>query len=305
MAVAAGEGRAPSNRPIWMEKPSIPVTVSKVIVLAVVVIVMLFPFVYVLSVSLSSAKGLAAGNVSLIPQDPTLSAYQQVFAGGVVTRALEVSIGITVIGTLACMLMTTTLAYGLSRTRQVPGSRFVLFLVLATLFFSPGIIPSYLIVRYLGLLDTYASLILPGLIVAFNLVVIRQFFMNIPDDLTEAAYIDGANPLQVFRHVTLPLSKAVLAVIALFYGVGIWSSFFTALLYLNNTAMWPIQLVLRLYVLQGQNLSAAQSQAGQPPPPSESIQMAVVIVATVPILLVYPFLQRYFTQGVLSGAIKG
>jgi putative aldouronate transport system permease protein len=303
MATIAALRRA-TNRPAWMEKPSIPVTVSKFVVLALVVIVMLFPFVYVLSVSLTSAQGLAGGNVSLIPTHPTLAAYQQVFEGGVVTRALEVSVGITVIGTICCMFMTTTLAYGLSRTRHVPGSRFVLFLVLATLFFSPGIIPSYLIVRYLGLLNTYASLILPGLIVAFNLIVVRQFFMNIPEDLVEAAYIDGANPLQVFRHVTLPLSKAVLAVIALFYGVGIWSSFFTALLYLNNTAMWPIQLVLRLYVLQGQDLSAAAT-TGQPPPPSESIQMAVVIVATVPILLVYPFLQRYFTQGVLSGAIKG
>ena len=296
---------AASRRPVWIERPSIPTMALKVIILAIVVIVMLFPFVYVLSVSLTSQQGLAGGNVSLIPTHPTLAAYQQVFAGGVVTTALEVSIGITVVGTLGCMLMTTTLAYGLSRTRYVPGSRFVLFVVLATLFFTPGIIPSYLLVRYLGLLNTYASLILPGLIVAFNLIVVRQFFMNIPEDLTEAAYIDGANPLQVFRHITLPLSKAVLAVVALFYGVGIWSSFFTALLYLNNTAMWPIQLVLRLYVLQGQDLSAAQAQVGQPPPPSESIQMAVVIIATVPILLVYPFLQRYFTQGVLSGAVKG
>lgn len=285
-----------------MEKPSIPTSVTKFIVLAIVIVVMLFPFLYVLSVSLTSQQGIAAGN--LIPAHPTLQAYKTVFEGGVVTRALEVSIGLTVFGTIACMVMTSTLAFGLSRTSQVPGSKFVLFVVLGTLFFNAGIIPNYLLIRYLGLLNNYASLILPGLVVAFNLIVVRQFFMNIPEDLTDAAYVDGANPIQVFIHVTLPLSKAVLAVVGLFYGVGIWSGYFTALIYLNNTAMWPIQLVLRDYVLEGQSLAASQ-QTGQLPPPAVSIQMAVVIIATVPILLVYPFLQRYFTQGVLSGAIKG
>ena len=294
----------PANRPVWMENPTIAGRVSKFVVLAIVVIVMLFPFVYVLSVSLSNEKDLSGANVALIPAHPTLAAYQQIFAGGVVTRALEVSIGVTAIGTVACMVMTTMLAYGLSRTSHVPGSKFVLLLVLGTLLFSPGIIPNYLLIRYLGLLNNYSALIFPTLIVAFNLVVVRQFFMNIPEDLIDASVIDGCNPLQTFRYVTLPLSKAVLAVVALFYGVSIWSDFFNALLYLNNTAMWPIQLVLRLYVLQGQQLGGAQV-SGQPPPPALTIQMAVVVIATVPILIVYPFLQKYFTQGVLSGAIKG
>lgn len=145
---------------------------------------------------------------------------------------------------------------------------------------------------------------MPGLISAFNLVVVRQFFMNIPDELTEAARIDGASPLQVFWHIILPLSKAVIAVVALFYGVAIWADFFNALIYLSDTTKWPVQLVLRLFVLQGQNIASSQ-QAGQPSPPAETVQMAVVIIATVPIILVYPFLQKYFTQGVLSGAVKG
>jgi putative aldouronate transport system permease protein len=242
--------------------------------------------------------------VALIPLHPTLLAYQTILQGGVVISALEVSIGVTVIGTLACMVMTTTLAYGLSRTSDVPGTKFVLFLVLGTLLFNAGIIPNYLLVRYLGMLNTYQSLIVPGLISAFNLVVVRQFFMNIPSELTDAAMIDGANPFQIFWQIVLPLSKAVLAVVALFYGVALWSDYFQPLLYLNNTAMWPIPLVLRLYVLQGQALSGAQ-QVGQPLPPATTVQMAVVILATVPILIVYPFLQRYFTQGVLAGAIKG
>jgi len=137
-----------------------------------------------------------------------------------------------------------------------------------------------------------------------NLVVVRQFFMNIPTELIDAAMMDGANPFQIFWQIMLPLSKAVLAVVALFYGVALWSDYFQPLLYISNTAMWPIPLVLRLYVLQGQALSGAV-QVGQPLPPATTVQMAVVVIATVPILVVYPFLQRYFTQGVLAGAIKG
>jgi putative aldouronate transport system permease protein len=287
-----------------MEDPTLGTRISKIVILLLVVAVMLFPFVYVIAVSISSDRDLAGGSISLLPAHPSLRAYQTILAGGVITRALEVSIGITVIGTVVSMIMTTTLAYGLSRTNHVPGSRAVLLMVLATLLFSAGIIPNYLLVRYLGLLNSYGSLILPGMISAFNLVVIRQFFMNIPEDLVDAAYIDGANPFQIFRHIMLPLSKAVLAVVALFYGVGLWSDYFNALIYLNDSSMWPIQLVLRLYVLQGQNLANTAQESGQPPP-AETIQMAVVVMATVPILLVYPFLQRYFTQGVLSGAIKG
>jgi putative aldouronate transport system permease protein len=273
-------------------------------VLIAIIGVMLFPFWYVLSLSLSSERDLQGANVALLPLHPTLGAYATILQGSVVLSALEVSVGVTAIGTLVCMVMTTTLAYGLSRTSHVPGTRFVLILVLGTLIFNAGIIPNYLLVRYLGMLNSYTSLIVPGLISAFNLVVVRQFFMSIPEDLTDAAMIDGANPLQIFWHIVLPLSKAVLAVVALFYGVALWSDYFNPLLYINNTAMWPIPLVLRLYVLQGQALSGAE-QAGQPLPPTETIQMAVVVIATVPILLVYPFLQRYFVQGVLSGAIKG
>jgi putative aldouronate transport system permease protein len=293
-----------SASPYWRERPSLPARVIKAIVLGGLVAVMLFPFLYVLSVSLSSQQDLQGANVALIPLHPTLGAYTTILQGGVVTSALKVSVGVTVIGTLVCMVMTTTLAYGLSRTSQVPGTRIVLFLVLGTLLFNAGIIPNYLLVRYFGLLNTYASLIVPGMISAFNLVVLRQFFMNIPADLTDAAMVDGANPFQIFWSIILPLSKAVLAVVALFYGVALWSDYFNPLLYLNDTAMWPIQLVLRLYVLQGQALTGAE-QGGQPVPPAATIQMAVVVIATVPILIVYPFLQRYFTQGVLAGAIKG
>jgi putative aldouronate transport system permease protein len=293
-----------SAAPFWREHASRPSHIVKAAIVLAVVLVMVFPFWYVLAVSLSSEKDLQGANIALLPLHPTLLAYQTVLQGGVVFNALVVSVGVTVIGTLACMVMTTTLAYGLSRTSDVPGSRFVLFVVLGTLLFNAGIIPNYLIVRVLGMLDTYQSLIVPGLISAFNLIVVRQFFMNIPADLLDAAMVDGANPFQIFWQIVLPLSKAVLAVVALFYGVALWSDYFHPLLYISNTAMWPIPLVLRLYVLRGQALSGAQV-VGEPLPPATTVQMAVVVLATLPILLVYPFLQRYFTQGVLAGAIKG
>jgi putative aldouronate transport system permease protein len=293
-------------RPAWMERPSVPTQALKTAVLLAVVGLMVFPFVYMLAVSLASARDVLGGGLVLWPAHPTSIAYQSILRGGIVTRALVVSAGITVVGTALSMGLTTTMAYALTRTREVPGSRLALLLVLGTLLFSAGIIPNYLLVRSLHLLNTYWALILPGAVSGFNLVVIRQFFLSIPQDLIDSARMDGANDLQILWRIAVPLSKAVLAVIALFYAVGIWNDFFNALLYLNDSSMWPVQLVLRQYVLQGTPLGDVQSNPllGEPPPP-QSFQMAVVVLGTLPILIAYPFLQRYFTRGVLTGAIKG
>jgi len=297
--------RLVSNAPPWQERSGPIGSALKGLLWLTLTLVMLFPFVYVIAVSFSSYKDVAAGGVILFPKNPTLDAYRAVLGGGIVVRALWVSIGITLIGTLVDMIMSVTLAYGLSKA-GVPGRRIVLALALFTFLFSPGIIPNYLLVKELNLLNTYQSLILPGLINAFNLVILRNFFMSIPTELIESARIDGASDLRILWSVILPLSKAVLAVVALFYGVAHWNDFFTATLYLNDSSMWPIQLVLRQYVLQGTALaSAVDIDPNQAPPPVQTIQMAVVVIGTLPILLVYPFLQKYFTQGVLSGAIKG
>ncbi|MDQ3656454.1 MAG: carbohydrate ABC transporter permease [Chloroflexota bacterium] len=297
--------RGESARPVWMEEPGPLMKAGKALTLLVIVVIMLFPMVYVLAMSFSSQADAARGGLILFPRSPTLDAYRAILGGGVVSRALQVSFGLTLFGTAAQMLFTATMAYGLSRT-SVIGSKPVLYIVLGAMIFSPGMIPSYLLVKELGLLNTYASLIVPGLVSAWNLIIVRNFFMNIPRELIDAARIDGANDAQVFTQIILPLSKAVLAVVALFYGVSIWNSFFNAILYLNETSKWPIQLVLRQYVLQGTNLASAEGlQSGAAPPPAETIKMAIVVIATVPILVVYPFLQKYFTQGVRSGAIKG
>lgn len=295
-----------AKRPIWMDRPRVSTQVIKAIILVVVVLLVVLPFLSILTTSLASQKQVAeSGGLVLIPTQPTLAAYQDIFAGGTVTRAVIVSTAITVTGTLVSLGVSASLAYALSRP-GVFAAKPVLLLVLATLFFAPGIIPVYLMVKQLNLLDQYPSLILPVLVGTFNVIVLRAFFMGIPGELIDSARIDGASDITILRRIVLPLSKAVLAVIGLFYAVGYWNAFFQALLYLNDSSMWPLQLVLRFYVLQGQPIpgSTIANEAGVPPP-AESIQMAVVVIATVPILILYPFLQRYFTKGVLTGAVKG
>lgn len=296
------ESKPKDTRPVWADKPTPVVQALKGIVIAVIVAVMLYPFVYVIMMSFATREQVQAG--TLFPTDFTLDAYAAVMGGGVVTRALIVSVCITVVGTTLSMFFTTLLAYGLSRSSTMPFGRPMLMIILFTMLFGAGIIPNYLLVKSLGMLDSYWALIIPGMISAFNFVVVRNFFMAVPNELLEAARIDGASEWRILTRIVLPLSKSVLAVVGLFYAVGYWNSFFNALIYLNDTSMWPIQVVLNQYVVQGSPL-ATTLPPGVQPPPSQSIQMAVIVLATLPILIVYPFLQRHFTKGVMTGAIKG
>ena len=294
---------ATSERPAWLEEETRLYRVVKICVFAVVTIAVVYPFLSVLATSLASEPDVIKnGGLVIWPEHPTFQAYKTIFAGGVITRAIVVSVAITTVGTLASLAVTIGMAYGLSR--RIWGGRVFLFMALGTLLFTPGIIPNYLAVKQLGLLNSYASLVLPVLVNAFNLIVLRQFFMGIPAELLDSARIDGASDWDLLARIVLPLSKAVVAVVALFYAVFYWNEFFRPLLYLNDSSMWPLPLVLRLYVVQGAPLPTA-GEVLENAPPLESIQMAVVMVAIIPILLVYPFLQRYFTRGVLSGAIKG
>jgi putative aldouronate transport system permease protein len=307
-AGGAARTRRPRNqRPAWQERPSVAMRVVKAVVLLFIGLVMLYPFLYVIAVSFSSAES-AAKDTLLFPTGYSLAAYRSILGGGLVVRALMVSIGITVVGTALSVALTVLMAYGLSRTREVPGTRFVLLLVLFTMLFSAGIIPNYLLVKQLGMIDTYVALIVPGVISAFNLVVMRNFFMDLPRELFDSARTDGASEWQILWRVVLPLSKAIIAVIALFYGVAYWNDFFNALLYLNDTKKWPIQLLMQQYILQGGGSpldSVAQNNPVARQTTPETIQMAIVVLSVVPILVVYPFVQRFFTKGVLTGAIKG
>ncbi len=287
---------------MWNEKQSLVSRWGMRVFWTLLAFVMIFPFIYIISVSLSSFNDVAGKGLVLIPAHPTLEAYNYVLASGVVTRAVGVSLFVTIVGTAVNLFMTVTMAYGLSR-RGVPGRGFILGLVAFTILFAPGIIPKYLVVKQFGLIDSLWALIFPGAISAFNLVVMRNSFMSIPEELIESARLDGANDLRLLWNFVLPLSGAVIAAIGLFYGVNHWNSFFDATLYINDTTLWPVQLVLRQFVLQGAVIQDVT--VNQVPPPSITIQMAVVILATIPILIVYPFLQRYFTKGVLTGSIKG
>lgn len=302
--VAPSQKRSKKLAP-WMEETPLWLRILKGITLIFIAGTMLLPFINVVATSFSSARDVIEGGFVLFPRNPTLDSYRVLLKGGTVLNSLKVSIWLTLIGTSIQMVFTTALAYGLSKP-GVPGSKFFLWVVLGAFLFGPGLIPSYLLVKELGMINTYASLVVPGLIGAWNLIILRNFFQNLPQDLMDASRIDGANDIGVLRHIVLPLSKAVLAVVALFYGVAMWNTFFNAILYLNDSSMWPIQVTLRQYVLEQTNItSAADFPPGKPPPPGESIQMAMVVIATVPILIVYPFLQKYFTKGVLTGAVKG
>ncbi|MEU8623468.1 carbohydrate ABC transporter permease [Streptomyces sp. NPDC048669] len=286
-----------------MERPTRMGQTAKAVAVVVVVLAVAYPLVGVIGTSFASQTDIIkASGLVLWPDHPNLDAYRTIFTGGVVTRALIVSVGITVLGTLASLLVTVGMAYGLSRS-EVTGSRAILMIALFTMLFNAGIIPNFLLVKGLGLYDTYAALVMPTLVSAFNLVVLRSFFMNLPDELYDAAKVDGAGDFRILLRIVLPLSKAVLAVISLFYAVTYWNAFFNSLLYLNDSDKWPLPMVLRTYVLQGQSLNSAS--AGEVLAPQQAVQMAVLVIAVVPILCVYPFLQRYFTKGVLTGAVKG
>ncbi|MEV0914768.1 carbohydrate ABC transporter permease [Streptomyces sp. NPDC049967] len=286
-----------------MERPTRMGQTAKAVAVVVVVLAVAYPLVGVIGTSFASQTDIIkASGLVLWPDHPNLDAYRTIFTGGVVTRALLVSVGITVFGTLASLLVTVGMAYGLSR-REVTGSRPILMIALFTMLFNAGIIPNFLLVKGLGLYDTYAALVMPTLVSAFNLVVLRSFFMSLPDELYDAAKVDGAGDIRILVRIVLPLSKAVLAVISLFYAVTYWNAFFNSLLYLNDSDKWPLPMVLRTYVLQGQSLNSAS--AGEVLAPQQAVQMAVLVIAVVPILCVYPFLQRYFTKGVLTGAVKG
>ncbi|MFI1098573.1 carbohydrate ABC transporter permease [Streptomyces sp. NPDC020917] len=290
-------------RPAWREKPKPVTQAAKAVALAVVVLLVLVPFLIIVSTSFASDREVIDnGGWVLWPQHPTLRAYREIVDGGIVGHALWVSAGVTVAGTAASLACTIGLAYALSR-RDVFGGKPVLLLILFTFLFPPGMIPSFLLVKSLHLLNSYSALIAPFLINVFNLVVLRGFFQSLPEDLYEAARLDGAGEWLILRRIVLPLSKAALAVVGLFYAVSYWNAWFYASIYLDS-GHWPLQQVLRTYVIGGAQLADTGAGDATAVAAPQTIQMAVLVVATVPILLVYPFLQKYFTKGVLTGAIK-
>jgi multiple sugar transport system permease protein/putative aldouronate transport system permease protein len=294
------------KRPVWMEKPRPVTQAAKAVALAIAVLLVVVPFWSIVATSFADEDTMrrSGGGMVMWPGAFSLDAYSAVLSGGVVTRAMVISLAVTAIGTLASLAATAGLAYWLSRPNAA-GSKPVLMLVLGAVLFSPGIIPSYLVVKEFGLLDSYAALILPVLINAFNVIVMRAFFQELPPELFESAAIDGASAATTLFHIVLPVSRAVLAVIGLFYAVGYWNAFFNALLYIQTTDKWPMALVLRTYVVNQNTIGGEQVGSTEALPPQLPMQMAILVIAVVPILVVYPFLQRHFAKGVMIGAVKG
>lgn len=280
--------------------------VSNYVFLALYGLVAVLPFIYIIAGSFASDAELTERAVFLIPRTFTFAAYEYIFSTNIILRSVWVSVYVTVVGTIFNLLFTVTMAYPLAR-KALPGRNIFLNMVIFSMLFGGGMIPGYLVVRELKLLDSLWALIIPGAISAFNLIIVKNFFQNMPPELEEAARIDGCSELGVLWKIVLPLSKPVLATFTLFYAVGHWNSFFSALLYINDPLKWPLQVMLRQIVMLSH--SAAGDVTSMDPnfvkPPDQSIKMAVIVIGTVPILLVYPFLQKHFAKGVMLGSVKG
>ena len=274
--------------------------------MALVAICTVLPFLYVLAGSFATNKELTEKAFFIIPEVWSLNAYKYAINTANILRGLGNSIKLTVLGTVMCMLFSLTFAYPLSK-KHFKGRNLFLNMVIVTMLFGGGMIPSFLVYNAYGLYDSYWALILPALISPFNMIIIKNFFQELPQELEDAAFIDGCNDMQTFLKIMLPLSKPVIASISLFYGVGFWNDYFASMIYLKTPEKYPIQIQLRSIVLLTSQISEVTMDYYDlnGAPPDKAVQMACTVIATLPILCVYPFVQKYFTKGVMVGAVKG
>lgn len=285
------------------------------VVLFLFLIIQLYPIVYVISCSLSDVDAINAGKVFLFPVGFTLDGYKKIFEYSAIWIGYANTIFYTVVGTVINLLVTIPCAYALSR-KDLKGRNLFMIYFMITMYVGGGLIPSYLNVKQLGLLDSRAIILILGAVSVYNMIVCRSFFANtIPYELTEAARIDGASDWSIFWNIILPLSKAIIVVMILYYGVGRWNAYFDAMIYLNDTDKYPLQLVLRGILLQGQvasDLAGGGSLTLEEMQEMELIKKAadlmkycIIVVSTAPMLLIYPKLQKYFEKGIMIGSVKG
>lgn len=274
----------------------------------VVFIMVLYPIIYIVSSSFSSATAVSTGKVVLFPVDFSLEGYLTVFQNRDILLGYCNSLLYTVLGTSFNVLITVAAAYPLSR-RTLPGRTFFAFFFTFTMLFTGGMVPAYILIRDLGILNTIWAMILPGALSVYNMIITKTYLQNnLPAELLEAAQIDGCSDIRYFRHIALPLSAPVLAVITLFYAVGHWNAYFNAFLYLTDRGLYPLQIFLReilivnsidpSMIVDEELLAAKQGMA-------DLLKYALIIVSTVPMLILYPFIQKYFVKGVMIGSIKG
>ncbi|GBG10536.1 ABC transporter permease [Paenibacillus agaridevorans] len=273
------------------------------VLLGLIGLATVLPFVHVFGSSFATAGEIASKKFLLVPTEFTLDAYRYIFSTSTLPKAMLVSLGVTAAGTLWSMLISVLTAYGLSR-KDLMGRNGIMFLFVFTMLFNGGMIPTFLVVKETGLLDSYLSLIVPVSINVFNMIILKTFFQGLPDALEESAKIDGSNDVGILFRIIIPCSLPAIATISLFYAVTYWNTYMHAVLYLSDAGKWPVQVLLRQIIVLASGLSYDNAVYTDAPPPSQAVKMAVIVVATLPVLVVYPFLQKHFAKGALLGSVK-
>ncbi len=279
-------------------------TVLNYFMLSILVFVCLYPFLNVVAYSFSSNGAVMAGNVTFFPIEPQIEAYKDILHRSQIWISMRVTVLVTLMGTGIGLILTVLAAYALSKKR-LKGRAVISGFILFTMYFSGGIIPTFIVVKNLGMYDQLTSLYIPTAVNVFNLIVMRTFFRELPESLEEAAYLDGASDIQILLRIALPLSLPIIATIALFYAVAYWNDYFNALIYIQSPEKFTLQLRLRSLLFADELGAAGATEGIGNQVMAESLKMACIVVGTLPILIVYPWLQKYFVKGVMLGSVKG
>jgi len=284
-------------------------SIANVVAVTLLGMIVLYPLIYILSASVSAPEAVGSGQVILLPKGFTLDGYQRVFREKNVLIGYRNTIFITIVGTLINLVMTLPCAYALSK-RELPGNGFVMGLMVFTMYFSGGMVPTFILVKNIGLYNSMAVLVVLGAVSVYNLIICRTFFAGIPKEMEEAAYIDGCSMFHTFVKIVLPLSKALMGVMVLYYGIAHWNSYFNALIYILDDTKKPLQLFLRrILIVEAHNHSMNAMGSGDSMQDAEYLRQlvkySIIVVASLPVLIIYPFLQKYFEKGVLIGSVKG
>ncbi|MEK4298057.1 carbohydrate ABC transporter permease [Oceanobacillus sp. FSL W8-0428] len=285
--------------------------VLNTIFVTIIVLLIVYPLIFVLSASISSPSAVNTGKMWLWPVDISFSGFKTVFQNDAIWSGYRNTIIYTVVGTILHLVILLPCAYALSR-KEIAGKQFIMWFILFTMLFNGGLIPTYLVIQSLGMIDTIWAIVVPNVVGAWSILVARAFFQqSIPDQLVEASKIDGATDFHIFFKIVLPLSLPIIAVMALFHAVGLWNQYFNALIYLSDETKYPLQLILREILILNEGMTGgAGSEGGSVNSFAEQIETAslikyaVIIVSSLPLLIVYPFVQRFFVKGVLIGSVK-
>jgi len=296
--------RSPSGNPVYAQA-------LIHVILAIASVICLYPLINVVAKSISDGQAILRNPMMVIPENLTIEAYKYIMKTPVLLKSFAITTFATVVGTLMNLIVTITCAYSLSRVKA-PGAKFLLWMTVIPMLFGAGLVPTYVLLSNLKLLNNVWVLVIPSLLNPMNALLVRNFFWGIPDSLSEAAMIDGATEGTVLTKIILPLSKPIIATIGLFYAVGHWNDYFTGVYFISDNTKWPLQVLLRSIIVdfnaQGMgNMSAVGGQGVQSGTmlQPENIKAATIVFATIPIVCVYPFLQKYFVKGVVVGAVKG